>query len=922
MSKQYDVFISYRRLGGSEYARTIQQALEKQYNVFLDFDELKDGVFDQRIIDAIGNSSVFLLILSKGALDRCVDENDWVRQEIIHASKSRCHIVPVTIDDTFGGIPSNIPDEIRNIVSIHQFSELQMKTLFKPSMEQLIRDRIDPYVSKHSKDNLGTEIHIESDCDCEMFQFKEFLGTLYADDDFVIYLKPGKYRLSFISCLYPDIKLSMTYSLEDGKYYDIIDVPLKDKINERRKKEEEEKEKIRQSVREISKKAQDYYNNNEYDEAYSLFQEAANKGDDVAQYYLGVFFELGLSVKPDIKEALKWYEKAADAGNVEAIQYFSSQADKGNYTNEENLLRWLTDASSKKIAWATFKLAVMYYLGKGCEINAEKALDCFYTSAELGNVDAQYMLGKIYEEGNIVAIDYTESYKWYHRAADGKKMEAEYALGYFYEHGKGISVNFEKASKWYSLSSEQGYSLAKFNLGRLYEKGIGIKQDINKAISLYLESDIDSARLQLGFLYENGLGVPKDTATATSLYESGMADINYFKNIASEDGNPIAKNVIGDSFFADANYSEALMWYLKSANLGYERAMFNVGYIYENGKGVKEDYNEAVLWYRKAAEKGLGDAQDAIGYMYEYGLGLPIDYNRAAKWYKKSAKQSNTNSLLGLSRLYVKGRGVPQNLHEAARWYSKALESLDDNSITVELDMEGLRTNAELLFWIGESYYYGDGINKNYPKAFHWYKKASDLGYSDAQFSLGIMLENGEGVEEDYKEAVKYYYLSAKQHNSNALEAINNLGDQEVIDALYYLGELFFYGKGVRQDYSEAIKWYKKAADLGHLEAICKLGEIYEKGKGVQQNFSKAAAYYRKAVELGNGVALKKLQELADNKKNIDAQYNLGEMYFYASGVDMDYDEAIRWFKMAAKQGYKPAISVLNEMVNDKSYGL
>ena len=184
------------------------------------------------------------------------------------------------------------------------------------------------------------------------------------------------------------------------------------------------------------------------------------------------------------------------------------------------------------------------------------------------------------------------------------------------------------------------------------------------------------------------------------------------------------------------------------------------------------------------------------------------------------------------------------------------------------------------------------------------------------------MLENGEGVEEDYKEAVKYYYLSAKQHNSNALEAINNLGDQEVIDALYYLGELFFYGKGVRQDYSEAIKWYKKAADLGHLEAICKLGEIYEKGKGVQQNFSKAAAYYRKAVELGNGVALKKLQELADNKKNIDAQYNLGEMYFYASGVDMDYDEAIRWFKMAAKQGYKPAISVLNEMVNDKSYGL
>lgn len=85
MENKYDIFISYRREGGDKYARTIQQALEKQYRVFLDFDELKDGVFDQRILDAINESPVFLLILSKGALDRCVNEKDWVRQEILQA---------------------------------------------------------------------------------------------------------------------------------------------------------------------------------------------------------------------------------------------------------------------------------------------------------------------------------------------------------------------------------------------------------------------------------------------------------------------------------------------------------------------------------------------------------------------------------------------------------------------------------------------------------------------------------------------------------------------------------------------------------------------------------------------------------------------------------------------------------------------
>lgn len=232
--KRYDIFISYRRLGGSDYARTIQQALEKQYSVFLDFDELKDGVFDQRIMDAISNSSVFLLILTKGSLDRCINEGDWVRQEILHAAKCRCHIVPVTIVGSFETLPHNLPEDIRSVIGIHQFSELQMKTLFKASIEQLISNRIAPYVTKSAQDKVGAEIHIESDCDCDLFKFKEFMGTLHASDDYVMYLKPGKYRLKFVSCLYPDIKVEMTYNLEPNKYSDIIDVALKKQIDDKK----------------------------------------------------------------------------------------------------------------------------------------------------------------------------------------------------------------------------------------------------------------------------------------------------------------------------------------------------------------------------------------------------------------------------------------------------------------------------------------------------------------------------------------------------------------------------------------------------------------------------------------------------------------------------------------------------------------
>ncbi|MBQ0082638.1 MAG: toll/interleukin-1 receptor domain-containing protein, partial [bacterium] len=86
MKKEYDIFISYRREGGKEYARNLTSELvSRGFHPFLDFDELVDGKFDKRITDAIESAPVFMFILSPGSLDRCVNEEDWVRKEILHA---------------------------------------------------------------------------------------------------------------------------------------------------------------------------------------------------------------------------------------------------------------------------------------------------------------------------------------------------------------------------------------------------------------------------------------------------------------------------------------------------------------------------------------------------------------------------------------------------------------------------------------------------------------------------------------------------------------------------------------------------------------------------------------------------------------------------------------------------------------------
>ena len=109
------IFISYRREGGDIAAKLICEALKNRgYTVFYDFDALKGGHFDTSLITAIQNCNDFVLVLPPHALDRCINEQDWVRQEIRHALKARKNIIPVMLNGF--DFPETLPcdiDEIR-----------------------------------------------------------------------------------------------------------------------------------------------------------------------------------------------------------------------------------------------------------------------------------------------------------------------------------------------------------------------------------------------------------------------------------------------------------------------------------------------------------------------------------------------------------------------------------------------------------------------------------------------------------------------------------------------------------------------------------------------------------------------------------------------------------------------------------------
>ncbi len=60
------------------------------------------------------------------------------------------------------------------------------------------------------------------------------------------------------------------------------------------------------------------FDDGDYGTAYKLFKPRAEAGDSEAQNYLGVHYYLGLGVKRDWRQALRWYEKAAKQGEPKA----------------------------------------------------------------------------------------------------------------------------------------------------------------------------------------------------------------------------------------------------------------------------------------------------------------------------------------------------------------------------------------------------------------------------------------------------------------------------------------------------------------------------------------------------------------------------------------------------------------------------
>ena len=231
-------------------------------------------------------------------------------------------------------------------------------------------------------------------------------------------------------------------------------------------------------------------------QAVDWFQKIAAQGNAKAQFYLGRMYEKGEGIVQDYCQAVSWYQKAAAQGEPQALAWFQKAADQGNAKAQFHLGRMYEEGEG---VVQDYRQAVAWYQ-KAAAQGEPQALAWFQKAADQGNAEAQFYLGWMYENGRGLAQDSREAVAWYQKAAAQSEpqavawfqkaaaqgnAEAQFYLGRMYEDGRGLAQDSRQAVAWFQKAAAQGLAEAQYSLGLMYENGRGIPEDYVEAYAWY-----------------------------------------------------------------------------------------------------------------------------------------------------------------------------------------------------------------------------------------------------------------------------------------------------------------------------------------------------------------------------------------------------------------------------------------------------
>jgi uncharacterized protein len=192
----------------------------------------------------------------------------------------------------------------------------------------------------------------------------------------------------------------------------------------------------------------------------------------------------------------------------------------------------------------------------------------------------------------------------------------------------------------------------------------------------------------------------------------------------------------------------------------------------------------------------------------------------------------------------------------------------------------------------------GEGVPRDYTRAFEWCRKALEAGNNDALLPMATMYRRGRGVARDDKKALDMYERAA---------------DQGQTEAMVMLGWMYGRGIGTPRNPEMATRWLARVEKNGRPEDLTRLGDMYVEGDGVPQDYVKAMQLYRLAAESREiYMDLYGLPQAA--KPDSLAMIGIGRMYAQGRGVPRDDSAAMSWYAKALHTKDPVAAQVLAGM--------
>jgi len=177
-----------------------------------------------------------------------------------------------------------------------------------------------------------------------------------------------------------------------------------------------------------------------------------------------------------------------------------------------------------------------------------------------------------------------------------------------YEDNQATVPDTPEAASTLNAAAGGGDPISQFQLGLSYLEGGRTAEGI-ELIRKAADQNQPAAQYRLAKLYETGEGVPQNSEMARKLTER-----------AATQGNRIAMHDLA-LYHAEgrggltANLKTAAKWFEKAAERGVVDSQFNLGVLFESGKGLPRNREDAYVWYAIASGQGDQTARKRVDFL-------------------------------------------------------------------------------------------------------------------------------------------------------------------------------------------------------------------------------------------------------------------------------------------------------------------